>query len=236
MPPLPLGKSGERLGKAMNQLGWHWWISDSTIATVDYDGRGRCINLGHCTPGCAQGAKASTDITYWPHALRAGVELRTHCRVREITTDEQGMAAGVVYYDADGKEQFQAAHVIVLACNGVGTPRLLLNSASGRFPNGLANSSGLVGKNLMFHPYAQIYGFVKEPTDSNRAPPTCLWSKEFYETDSSRGFVRGSRSSSGAASGRSPRRWRVKRRASCPGGPTIMPPFAGWRVSGSIRS
>jgi choline dehydrogenase-like flavoprotein len=100
------------------------------------------------------------------------------------------MAAGAAYYDADGVEQFQAAHVVVLACNGVGTPRLLLNSASGRFPNGLANSSGLVGRNLMFHPYAQVYGF-DEPTDSNRAPPTCLWSKEFYETDLSRGFVRG---------------------------------------------
>ena len=167
----------------MNRLGWHWWPSDTTVATVDYEGRARCINLGHCTPGCAQGAKASTDITYWPAAQRAGVELRTHCRVREITTDEHGMAAGVVYYDADGKEQFQAAHVVILACNGIGTPRLLLNSASARFPSGLANSSGLVGKNLMFHPYAQVYGYVDEPTDSNRAPPTCLWSKEFYETD-----------------------------------------------------
>jgi len=191
MPPLPLGRSGTLLGRAMNRLGWHWWPSDTTVATVDYEGRSRCINLGHCTPGCAQGAKASTDITYWPAALRAGVELRTHCRVREITTNEHGMAAGVVYYDADGIEQFQAAHVMVLACNGVGTPRLLLNSASGRFPNGLANTSGLVGKNLMFHPYAQLYGYVAEETDGNRAPPTCLWSKEFYETDRSRGFVRG---------------------------------------------
>ncbi len=137
------------------------------------------------------GAKASTDITYWPAARRAGVALRTHCRVREITTNEHGMAAGVVYYDEDGIEQFQAAEVVVLACNGVGTPRLLLNSPSGRFPNGLANSGGLVGKNLMFHSYAQIYGYVDEPTDSNRAPPTCLWSKEFYETDPSRGFARG---------------------------------------------
>ena len=175
----------------MNKLGWHWWPSDTTVATMDYEGRARCINLGHCTPACAQGAKASTDITYWPQALRAGVELRTHCRVREITTNEHGMASGVVYYDKDGVEQFQPAEVVIIACNGVGTPRLLLNSASGRFPNGLANSSGLVGKNLMFHPYAQVYGYVDEPTDSNRAPPTCLWSKEFYETDPSRGFVRG---------------------------------------------
>src|ERR1700723_1276182 len=191
MPPIPLGKSGARFGQAMNQLGWHWWPSDTTIAPTDYDGRGRCINLGHCTPGCAQGAKASTDITYWPHAIRAGVELRTLCRVREITTDADGMATGVVYFDVDGVEQFQPAEVVILACNGVGTPRLLLNSASARFPNGLANSSGLLGNNLMFHPYAQVYGYVDEATDSNRAPPTCLWSKEFYETDPSRDFVRG---------------------------------------------
>ena len=175
----------------MNKLGWHWWPSDTTVATMDYEGRARCINLGHCTPACAQGAKSSTDITYWPHAIRAGVELKTHCRVREILTNEDGMASGVVYYDKDGVEQFQPAEVVIIACNGVGTPRLLLNSVSGRFPNGLANSSGLVGKNLMFHPYAQVYGFVKEVTDSNRAPPTCLWSKEFYDTDLSRGFVRG---------------------------------------------
>jgi choline dehydrogenase-like flavoprotein len=191
MPPLPLGKSGMRLGKAMNQLGWHWWVSDSTIATVDYDGRGRCINLGHCTPGCAQGAKASTDITYWPHALRAGVELRTWCRVREITLDEHGMASGVVYYDREGKEHFQGAEVVIIACNGVGTPRLMLNSVSAKFPNGIANSSGLVGKNFMLHPYAQTYGYVEEPLDGNHGPPLCLWSQEFYETDPKRDFVRG---------------------------------------------
>src|SRR5215468_5152684 len=144
MPPLPLGKSGAKIGQAMNQLGWHWWPSDASIATTDYEGRARCINLGHCTPGCAQGAKASTDITYWPEAIRAGVELRTRCRVREITRSEHGMATGAIYYDAEGVEHFQPAEVVILACNAVGTARILLNS------NGLANSSGLVGKNLMF--------------------------------------------------------------------------------------
>jgi choline dehydrogenase-like flavoprotein len=191
MPPLPLGKSGQRFGRAMNQLGWHWWPSDSTIATVDYEGRSRCINLGHCTPGCAQGAKASTDITYWPHAIRAGVELRTRCRVREITVGPDGMASGVIYYGQDGKEQFQPAEMVVIACNGVGTPRLMLNSTSHRFPNGIANSSGLVGKNLMFHPYVLNYGYVDEPLDGNHGPPLCLWSAEFYETDPKRDFVRG---------------------------------------------
>jgi choline dehydrogenase-like flavoprotein len=191
MPPVPLGRSGQRFGRALNELGWHWWPSDTTVATTDYEGRDRCINLGHCTPGCAQGAKASTDITYWPAAIRAGVELRTRCRVREITLDEHGMASGVVYYDAKGEEQFQPAELVIVACNGVGTPRLLLNSTSGRFPNGLANSTDLVGRNLMFHPYASTYGYVDEPMDGNHGPTICLWSQEFYETDPKRGFVRG---------------------------------------------
>ncbi len=191
MPPLPLGRSGERIGRTMNRLGWHWWPSDTTIATTEYEGRAPCINLGHCTPACAQGAKASTDITYWPQAIRAGVELRTHCRVREITVGADGMATGVVYYDADGKEVFQPAEMVIMACNGVGTPRLLLNSVSGKFPNGLANSSGLVGKNLMFHPWTTVYGYVDAAMDGHRGPPLCIWSQEFYETDLSRGFVRG---------------------------------------------
>ena len=121
------------------------------IATTDYDGRARCINLGACGSGCAQGAKASADVTYWPHAIRAGVELKTRCRVREITVDETtGMASGVIYFDENGDEQFQPAEVVVIACNGVGTPRLLLNSTSTAFPDGLANSSGLVGNCLLY--------------------------------------------------------------------------------------
>jgi choline dehydrogenase-like flavoprotein len=191
MRPVPLGRSGTRLANAFNDLGWHWWPSDSAVATEDYDGRARCINLGHCLHGCAQGAKASTDITYWPHAIRAGVELRTRARVREITVGADGMATGVVYFDADGVEQFQPAEVVILASNGIGTPRILLNSVSGRFPDGLANSSGLVGRNLMFHPYAAINGVFDEALDGYRGPSNTMWSQEFYETDEARGFVRG---------------------------------------------
>ena len=165
MPPLPLGKSGQVLGRGFNAMGWHWWPSDSAIASTAYDGRDKCANLGACTIGCAQGAKASSDITYWPHAIRAGVEVWTRCRVREITVNENNMASGVTYYDADGNERFQAAEVVVLACNGVGTPRILLNSVSNQFPNGLANRNGLVGKNLMFHPYASIQGLFDQPLD-----------------------------------------------------------------------
>src|SRR5262249_48457129 len=150
LPPLPLGRVGETLARGFNTLGWHWWPSDSAIVSEAYEGRAPCINAGTCLLGCAQGAKASTDITYWPPALRRGVRLKTRCRVREITLGPTGMADGVVYYDADGVERTQKAEVVVLACNGVGTPRILLNSRSPAFPDGLANHSGLVGKNLMF--------------------------------------------------------------------------------------
>jgi choline dehydrogenase-like flavoprotein len=148
------------------------------------------ISFAAFAPG-AQGAKASTDITYWPRAIRAGVELRTRCRVREISTGADGMASGVVYFDAAGVERFQAAHVVVLACNGVGTPRLLLNSASARWPDGLANTSGLVGRNLMLHPWPIVAGYVDEEVDGYRGPMLCMWSKQFYETDPGRDFLRG---------------------------------------------
>jgi choline dehydrogenase-like flavoprotein len=192
MPPLPLGTSGNTLAAGFERLGWHWWPSDSAITSREYDGRAACINLGSCISGCAQGAKASTDITYWPAAQRRGVELRTNCRVREITVRPDGMADGVLYYDAEGVLQEQKADIVVLACNGIGTPRLLLNSKSTQHPDGLANSSGLVGKNLMFHPYAAILGLFEKPLGGRRGPTGCsLWSHEFYKTERSRGFVRG---------------------------------------------
>ncbi len=192
LPPVALGKLGATLAKGFNRLGWHWWPSDSAITTQEYEGRAPCINAGTCLTGCAQGAKASTDITYWPPALRQGVRLKTRCRVREITVGEDGMADGVIYYDADGAERRQKAHVVVLACNGIGTPRLLLNSRSRHFPDGLANRSGLVGKNLMFHPYAMVTGIFDEPLEGYKGPTgCCIMSQEFYETERARGFLRG---------------------------------------------
>lgn len=87
MPPLPLGKSGEVLAKGFNTFGWHWWSADSAVATDLYDGRDRCINLGACGSGCAQGAKGSAEVAYWSHAIRNRVEVWARCRVREITVD-----------------------------------------------------------------------------------------------------------------------------------------------------
>lgn len=191
-PPLPLGKMGEVMARGFNRRGWHWWPSDAAIITEPYAGRDKCLNLGPCNTGCAQGAKSSADVTYWPLALRQGVELRTNCRVRQITVNEKGVASGVIYYDAEGREQRQLAEVVILACNGVGTPRLMLNSVSPQFPDGLANRSGLVGKNLMLHPWGVVQGYFEEGLASQLGPQgCCILSQEFYETRPEHDFVRG---------------------------------------------
>ena len=94
MPPLPLGKSASAMARGFNAQGWHWWPSDAAIATQEHDGRAPCINLGACLSGCAQGAKASMTLNWAPRNA-PGIELRTRCRVCEITLMDAGMANGV---------------------------------------------------------------------------------------------------------------------------------------------
>ncbi len=190
--PLFLGKPGDTMAAGFNELGWHWWPSDSAILQEPYDGRLECNGGGSCDLGCSRRAKGMTNVTYWPKAVMRGAMLETDARVREITVGKDGLANGAVFYDADGQVQFQLARVVVMACNGVGTPRLLLNSTSSLFPDGLANTTGLVGKNLMFHPISMVTGVFDDRLDGFKGPLACdIYSHEFYETDLSRGFVRG---------------------------------------------
>ncbi|WP_299664479.1 GMC family oxidoreductase [uncultured Ruegeria sp.] len=192
-PPIPMGKLGQTLARGFNEKGWHWWPSDVAILSENDDGRQKCVNAGTCDLGCAAGAKGGTNFTYWPMLENAGVELRTKARVREILVDEaSGFATGVLYHGADGQVHEQKAELVIVACNGVGTPRLLLNSKSELFPEGLANRSGKVGKNLMFHPLTGVAGVFDEPMNGHEGPMACsILSQEFYESDPARGFVRG---------------------------------------------
>jgi choline dehydrogenase-like flavoprotein len=180
------------MAKGFDRLNWHWWPSDTAIITAPFGNRPACNNCGPCDVGCPTGARSSADVTYWPLALGLGVELRTRCRVREITVDEQGRARGVLYYDELGGLREQRAPLVIVAANGVGTPRLLLNSRSRAFPDGLANRAGMVGKCLMFHPFATASGILPDSVQSFQGPIGCsIFSHQFYETDESRGFIRG---------------------------------------------
>lgn len=192
LPPVPLGKMGEEVGKGFNKLGWHWWPSYSAINTDSNFDRPKCINIGPCNTGCAHGAKSSADTTYWPAAIKLGVNLVTEARVRTIKLKNRNTASSVTYFDAKGEIREIEADIIVLAASGIGTPRILLNSKSTYFPNGLANSSGLVGRNLMLHPLGFISGILDENLDSNLGPQgCCIASHQFCEDIPNENFKRG---------------------------------------------
>lgn len=202
MPPLPLGPDGERMAKAFDRLGWHWWPSDSHVNSVPYRGREACNNCGPMGWGCSRRAKASTDSTYLPEAIEFGAEVRANSTVYKVVTDRDSHVTGIEYFDETGGKCFQPANAVIMACNGIGTPRMLLHSSSDSHPGGLANSSGLVGKNLMFHVYAGASGVFPKGEPLYKGPlANIIMSQEFYETDPSRGFVRGYTFQMGRSSG-----------------------------------
>lgn len=192
-PPVPLGIGATRVAAAFDRLGWHWWPVDAAINTRPYGtGRGACNNCGPCDLGCPVGARSSTDLNYWPAAVGAGAELRTGARVARVELSSSRRARGVEYIDRDGVRHHQPAAVVIMAGNGVGTARLLLLSATDQHPDGLANSSGLVGRNLMHHPTGMVTGIFADDVEGYKGPfATTLVSQEFYETQAERGFVRG---------------------------------------------
>ncbi|MGY8891834.1 MAG: GMC family oxidoreductase [Pseudomonadales bacterium] len=191
LPPLPIGATGRKAAEGMNSLGWHWWPGVNAIASKEHGDQSPCQRYGTCVSGCPAGAKGSTDVTHWPAAVRAGAQLITGARVKEITLDNNQRASGAVYIDRDGKEKFQAASIVILAANAIGTARILLMSKSAHFPNGLANSSGLVGRRLMLHPSAAVAGIFDDEFEETGPSGQKIGSMQFYGSDASRGFVRG---------------------------------------------
>jgi choline dehydrogenase-like flavoprotein len=194
MPPLPMGRAGVRAAEGMNKLGWHWWPGTNAIPPQRFGNLEGCARWGMCEWGCPESSKASFDLAYWPKATAAGAQLITGARAREITTDSRGLANGVIWVDRAGQEHMQRARSVVMAANGVGTPRLLLLSASARHPDGLANSSGLVGRNLMLHPNCSVTGLYDDDLESYRGPAgQLIYSLEYYDTRPELDFVRGAK-------------------------------------------
>ncbi|NUQ12921.1 MAG: GMC family oxidoreductase [Gemmatimonadaceae bacterium] len=153
LPPLDVTGPGVLLEVAAKKMGWRAIPAPMAIASRPYKGREGCHNCGFCWwfP-CEWGAKSGTNFTMVPEAIASGrCELRTGCKAARVETDDRGRVTGVVYFDADRREQRQRSRAVFLCANGAETPRLLLMSATSRFPNGLANSSGMVGKHLMFN-------------------------------------------------------------------------------------
>lgn len=193
-PPIPIGKVGMAAARGMYRMGWHWWPGSNAMAARARDNLQACQRRGTCIIGCPENAKANGVLTHWPRALDNGARLITGARVLEIPLDAQGRARGAAYVDRNGVERLQPGEVVILAANGIGTARLLLLSASSLHPDGLANSSGLVGKRLMQHPYQTITAILEENIESWRGPwGQNIYSLEFAETRPEHDFVRGSK-------------------------------------------
>jgi len=153
--------------------------------------RPHCIYRGFCLQGCKVGAKQSTLISHVPDAIRHGAEIRADCMVARINLDKDGLARGVTSFDPDGQERELKARIVIVCGYAIETPRLLLNSACPGFENGLANSSGTVGKYLMVQIGNVVLGRFDELVRMYKAPPAHALTEEFYETDPKNDFIRG---------------------------------------------
>jgi choline dehydrogenase-like flavoprotein len=152
MPPLAENSAAGRIDEACAKLGYHPFPTPMAILSQPRPGRDACMFCALCASyGCEIGAKSSTLAALLPGAEATGhCEVRPECMAVEIPVDASGRVTGVVYRTASGDHAFQAARCVVVSCTAIESARLLLLSRSSRFPNGLANSNGLVGKNLVF--------------------------------------------------------------------------------------
>ena len=193
LPPMPVKSSGVLFDRGARKLGLHPQSAPVAILSRPFNGRNACQHCGYCMEfGCEYGAKSSSLASVIPVAEATGkCEVRPNSYVRKVEIDARGRATGVVYFDAEKKEHLQRAKAVVLCANGAETPRLLLNSKSNRFPQGLANSSGAVGKTLMFNVGAAAYGLFEHPLNEYRSIQVTRLSHDFYDSDPKRGFYGG---------------------------------------------
>ncbi|MDM8164750.1 GMC family oxidoreductase [Roseovarius sp.] len=162
------------------------------INSAEYDGRMACQQTGFCFQGCKWGAKWSAAYTDIPRGEATGnLEVREKAHVLRIEHGKDGRVNGVVYADAEGNEHKQAARAVCLAGNSFESPRVLLNSASAMYPDGLANSSGQVGRNYMRHMTGSVYATFEEPVRMWRGTTMAGIIQDEAKHDPSRGFVGG---------------------------------------------
>jgi len=167
----PINGAAQILARGAEALGYQW--TETPLATVSAP-RGDsspCVYRGFCRFGCSTNAKQSQLVTFIPRALKAGAEIRDLAMVGRVEMGPDGRATGV-HYMREGRWRFQKARNVVVAGYAIETPRLLLASATDRFPQGLANRSGLLGKNLMSQSNQAAWGYMDEVVRAYKAPPS----------------------------------------------------------------
>jgi choline dehydrogenase-like flavoprotein len=185
MAPLPVKSSGVIFERAARKLGWHPFPAPMAILSEPRPGRSACVNCGFCLGfGCEVGAKSSSLATAIRMAEKTGrCEIRPNSYVHRIELDAAGRATGAVYFDAQRSVRRQKAKAVVVCANGAETPRLLLLSANKQFPDGLANGSGYVGKNLMLNSGGVTTAVFEEPLNDYKGFAVSRILHDFYELD-----------------------------------------------------
>ena len=189
--PHPVGGNGEIFLRGADHLGLTAKVGPVAIVNGRFGNRAHCIYRGFCLQGCKVNAKASPLITHIPDALAHGAEVRANAMVTKIEIDERSGRATGVHYVRDGVPHFQRAAVVVIAGYSIETPRLLLNSACARFPDGLCNDFDQVGRYLMVQGAPQTAGRFDAEVRMYKAPPPEVSTEAFYETDPAKPYKRG---------------------------------------------
>ena len=193
IPRLPGNNNFKVMAAGAKRVGYtEVHTGNMAINSEPRDERPACHQIGFCMAGCAIGAKWSTLYTEIPKAEATGrFELRPSSMVLKINHDPSGKVTGVVYADKDGATHEQKARVVCVAGNAVETPRLLLNSASSKYPDGLANSSGQVGRNFMRHMSGTVYAIMPGRVNFERGTQMAGIIKDEARHDPKRGFAAG---------------------------------------------
>jgi choline dehydrogenase-like flavoprotein len=193
LPPLPIKSEGVLLERGAAKLGWHAWPAPMAILSRPYRGRSGCVHCGFCGGfGCEVAAKSSTLVTMIPQAIATSrCEIRADSYVRKVETGPNGRVTGVTYFDAAKKEIFQRSKAVILCANGVETPKLLFISGARGSSDGLANSSGQVGRNIMFNGWARASALFDHDINGWKgvAVSRVIW--DFFEVPQDSGLYGG---------------------------------------------
>jgi choline dehydrogenase-like flavoprotein len=187
----PVSGNGEVFLRGARAAGIEARVGPVAIPNGRFGNRPHCIYRGFCLQGCKVNAKASPLVSHVPDALAHGAEIRAHCHVSQVLVDDvTGLATGVTYL-RDGLEHRQRARMVAVAGYSIETPRLLLLSASRRFPDGLCNDFDQVGRYLMVQGAPQTAGRFDTEVRMYKAPPPEVSSEQFYESDPTKPYQRG---------------------------------------------
>ncbi|WP_235857669.1 GMC family oxidoreductase [Paenibacillus albiflavus] len=191
--PLPereaLSPNAEMFRIGCSKLNIQTVVTPLAIVTAPFKGRPPCINRGFCNQGCMPTSKFTTLTVHIPKAMESGAVLLADCMATQILMKDD-LASGVLFMH-QGVEYRQRAKLVIVCAFAVETPRLLLNSETSRYPEGLANSSGWVGRGIMPHSSYDVYAKFDYEVRLYKGTPVLSSTQDFYATDRSRGFARG---------------------------------------------